>query len=342
MQSYYDGFCFDGQTFVYNPYSTLLFFTQKKFRNNWFSSGASSRLPSYLKTIHLTVDQFIGNAITIDQLSSPSVSRKKIDPKVYLYQLGYLSLRPGDKKDIFTLDYPNTEVKLSMIRMLMENSFDDEDRIEKLYSDLQDAAEKRDPVMLVKTFNRMLNAIPYGYRAKKSKPKYKTPIEVDVPLIEIKKKIKKHDEAYYRDLLIALAFGAQLNPLAEVHTSMGRSDLILNSPNVTWVIEVKVKHLEDSNKEETLALKALEQIIDKEYAASLHDPVILGLVANDVIRRITAWECRGGTSERTDPETMLAAKHKVERKLKAIAKRIAAAKHKASTEPVPVQKEEED
>jgi hypothetical protein len=41
MRRRFKGFCFDGETIVYNPYSILLFFGEKKFDNFNFNSGAS-------------------------------------------------------------------------------------------------------------------------------------------------------------------------------------------------------------------------------------------------------------------------------------------------------------
>jgi hypothetical protein len=38
MKEYYNGFCFDAETMVYNPYSTLLFFQHKDFANYWFNT----------------------------------------------------------------------------------------------------------------------------------------------------------------------------------------------------------------------------------------------------------------------------------------------------------------
>ncbi|MDR1636274.1 MAG: AAA family ATPase, partial [Treponema sp.] len=47
IRDYYDGFSFDGEHFVYNPFSILNFFNEYKFKNYWVSSGPPSSLLEY-------------------------------------------------------------------------------------------------------------------------------------------------------------------------------------------------------------------------------------------------------------------------------------------------------
>ena len=42
MKDYYDGFCFDGVTKLYNPHSILSFFFKSTFANYWYESGSPS------------------------------------------------------------------------------------------------------------------------------------------------------------------------------------------------------------------------------------------------------------------------------------------------------------
>jgi hypothetical protein len=103
MQNYYNGFCFDGQTFVYNPFSTLLFFEAENFDNFWFNTGTPDQLVSFFKENHFTLEEFRGIEVSRDRIKNPRQNRAA-DPAVYLYQLGYLSLRPGLSENSFTMD----------------------------------------------------------------------------------------------------------------------------------------------------------------------------------------------------------------------------------------------
>ncbi|MDR1632665.1 MAG: AAA family ATPase, partial [Dysgonamonadaceae bacterium] len=58
IEDFYDGFSFNGKVRLYNPYSTLRFFEDKKFVNYWFDSGTSTMIAKYLKNKNLTVEQF--------------------------------------------------------------------------------------------------------------------------------------------------------------------------------------------------------------------------------------------------------------------------------------------
>jgi hypothetical protein len=40
----YNGYSWDGNTSVYNPFSTLLFFDKKEFANYWFRTGTPTFL----------------------------------------------------------------------------------------------------------------------------------------------------------------------------------------------------------------------------------------------------------------------------------------------------------
>lgn len=53
MKDYYNGFCFDGQTFVYNPFSTVEFFINKEFDNFSFHSRTPEQLISFMKKMDI-------------------------------------------------------------------------------------------------------------------------------------------------------------------------------------------------------------------------------------------------------------------------------------------------
>ncbi len=56
MRDYYDGFSFDGETRLYNPFSVLQFFDKDDFRNFWFDSGSPSFLVNHVKKLDLEVE----------------------------------------------------------------------------------------------------------------------------------------------------------------------------------------------------------------------------------------------------------------------------------------------
>jgi hypothetical protein len=160
MRDYYDGFCFDGQTRVYNPFSTMQFFFHQKFKNYWFSSETSDYVARYLWDKRLTVEQFRGMTITSDFASEP----REIDtatPESFLYQSGYLCLRPGESENFYTLDYPNLEVLRSMSRLLTRNFFGSEHLAANSYKNLAAAFRARNPAGVIEQFKKLLAKIAY-------------------------------------------------------------------------------------------------------------------------------------------------------------------------------------
>jgi hypothetical protein len=132
MKEFYYGFCFDGQTFVYNPFSTLLFFWKKDFSSFWYDSGSSDQIISFFRTNLYHIQQFHHIIVDKSQLMSPSIDRNE-DHAAYLYQLGYLSQKTGAPEGKFKLGYPNIEVSMSLARGLLANFFATEQQVNRVY-----------------------------------------------------------------------------------------------------------------------------------------------------------------------------------------------------------------
>jgi hypothetical protein len=230
------------------------------------------------------VEEFRGILVDKTKLRNPSEDRFD-NPATYLFQLGYLSLRPGGTKEEYLLDYPNYEVRSSMARRLLERYFKSERDADRTIAVLLGALKERDPTGVVKTLNWLLAKIPYDdyYSAKEEETE------------EMKGKI----ESFYRSNMCSLFYGAGLDPRPEVHGNFGRADIIVDMVYQTWVIEVKVCR---DDKDLELAADALKQIKETNYGGGHKNPVSLGLVVNNKARAILAWECEGGLA--SNPEKL--------------------------------------
>ncbi|MDR1676993.1 MAG: ATP-binding protein [Deltaproteobacteria bacterium] len=299
LEEYYDGFCFDGKTNVYNPYSTLQFFFLKDFRNFWFDSGTPKVLAKFMKKNFLTVDEFRGVSISKNVAVSPK-SLNLEEPQTFLYQTGYLCLRTSQVKGQFLLDYPNREVRESMERLVMEKIFGTESKAFASIKRFLEALSRRDPAGVVQELNYLLSKLSFDdYKGAKQ---------------------YNFTEHMYHANFVSYLNGAGLDYEQEVHTSFGRSDLVIKyitqtNVLVNWVIEIKV--CRDDEDDKTRAEDAFNQIIEKQYGTSLYDPVLLGLAINNKKRRITAWKCQGGTQTESEPEASPKVTKKVTRKPKA-------------------------
>lgn len=73
-----------------------------------------------MKNKKLTVKQFRNLTVLSDFIQSPG-DMDSTPPEGFLYQVGYLTIRPGISNNTLTLDYPNTEVLNSMSNLLTQN-----------------------------------------------------------------------------------------------------------------------------------------------------------------------------------------------------------------------------
>jgi hypothetical protein len=223
------------------------------------------------------LDDFSNISIYKEDIEDPAYVEEP-DPVVFLYQLGYLSLREGPSDKEYNLDYSNTEIKKSMAKHLLQSYFKSSNIFSKLRKNLVKALSERDPEALVEEFNLLLANIPYD----------------DYQTIVLKEKFKL-DEAFYRSYFFTYLYALGLNPIAEKHISDGRPDFIIEYDCQVWVIVLKVAYTKKENQD--LAEKTLDQIIAKKYGDPFSNPVLLGAVVFAKEKTITNWKCLGGLSD---------------------------------------------
>lgn len=111
IKSHYDGYHFSEKSEdIYNPFSLLTAFMQRKIGNYWFETGT----PTYLiRQLQL----FRSDITNMDDIEVPSVAfdlptEAMHDALPLLYQSGYLTIKDYDRwGDVYTLSIPNQEVR---------------------------------------------------------------------------------------------------------------------------------------------------------------------------------------------------------------------------------------
>jgi len=280
MRYYYNGFSFDScaKTRLYNPYSTLLFFEERDFASYWVESGQPKFIADYMKGRDLTVEQFRNFPVSKDFLRNPG-EMDATPPEGFLYQSGYLTLRERNG-DSFTLDYPNTEVLNSMSEIVAQNIMESKGEHYSYYPQRLYTAMRTDNCELfVDVLNTLLASIPYDDFSKAAQQTvivqgYKFPAQ----------------EWLFRSSIFSFLRGCGMVVDAEMHTNMGRADLVVTWLGKTWVIEIKVAYAGESA--EAKAGEALQQIMEKNYAVPFPDAICLGLGIADSERQITAMRVK--------------------------------------------------
>jgi len=117
IKEWYNGYSWDGKNFVYNPFSILSFFGAGQFRNFWFSTGTPPFLVNLLKERNL----YDIKETEVGEATFDSFDIENIDTHALLFQTGYLTIKSIEPLfNLFTLDYPNREVKDSMLQYFIK------------------------------------------------------------------------------------------------------------------------------------------------------------------------------------------------------------------------------
>ena len=238
LKDYYDGFSFDGFTRLYNPFSIMLCLSKGRLDNYWYTSGSPSFIAKYMKEHKIqNPDEYRHIEVPSDFADSHEIESSK--PESFLYQSGYLTIEKLEN-DVITLDYPNEEVKKSLIRMYLDEFYRVNSFI-TLGNQIWQFLTAGDIDQVVAVYNIAIADIPYE----------------DFP---------NRDEFWYRSLFVMLLRGAGFIPFAEVHTYKGRSDVVVQFEKQIVVLEFKFA--EKSSDVDDKKDEGLKQMKEKGYADS--------------------------------------------------------------------------
>jgi hypothetical protein len=242
IKEYYNGFSFDGQHKVYNPFSILNFFKRNDFRNYWIDSGASSFIINYAKNNQIKPTEIVNRYIQPDILTTYEI--ESAPPESFLLQAGYLTFKSRHENLGYLLDYPNDEVRRAFSKLLMLGPLNQEENFKnKLIENLFEGLENRDFEQIYNEMIKVISNIPSNLFEKK-KTKYET-----------EKQYTRKQENYYHSIILTLLYSAGINVKAEESTYRGRSDLTIEYKEDVYIIELKLDKAE----------KALQQIKEKGY-----------------------------------------------------------------------------
>ena len=241
IKQWYNGYSFDGNSRLYNPFSILNLFDHLQFNNYWFLSGT----PIFLINIIRQQKQL---PETFEQLRTTDLTGSFSNKNAYpilqlLFQTGYLTIKKVEMdgvRSIYHLDYPNEEVKYSFLTYLLAD-FTQKERseVEPKTFDLKNALK----VEKIDRFTQILQSF----------------------LADIPARLHIPKEAYYHSLvyMILRLMGIQL--LLEKETSKGRIDAVLELTDKVYILEFKFATNKRIKNVQTLAKKAIQQIETQKY-----------------------------------------------------------------------------
>jgi Protein of unknown function (DUF1703)./Predicted AAA-ATPase. len=231
LKENYDGYHFsEDLTDIYNPFSLISAFGNKKIQPYWFSSGTPTFLINYMAE-HPIDETSLDNMTTmpIDSFDvSPEVSHESLP---LLYQSGYLTIKGYDKEfDSYELGYPNKEVKLGFEKCLLNYYNGKNQTGSSFVLDFAKSIRNNNIDGALGLMQTYFSSIPYDLQNKK----------------------EKHFQTIF--YLIFSLLGQYIK--TEVKTATGRVDAVATTADTVYLFEMKV----DKSAEE-----ALQQINDKGY-----------------------------------------------------------------------------
>jgi hypothetical protein len=163
IDNWYDGYSWDGQNFVYNPWSVLNLFYENIFGNYWFESGTSSFLIKIIERYGVIEDKLLKSQ-TVSASVFSNFKLKNLNLTATLMQTGYLTIKKRfkiDRRYEYTLDIPNKEVKESLFTYILSiyTGYDIEDII-TIISGMRKQLKNLDNTGFNNSVNELLAEIP--------------------------------------------------------------------------------------------------------------------------------------------------------------------------------------
>ena len=160
IKEWYNGYTWDLQTKVYNPFSLLNFFSGGgDYKNFWFETGT----PTFLINLSKKTKMVDFDGIEISPVNLGSYDIEKLQLLPLMFQTGYLTLKSyNETDDLYTLEYPNREVQLSFTQTLADSYIDNEAESGLVLArNLRNALQSREIEKLPNIFNTLFKSIPY-------------------------------------------------------------------------------------------------------------------------------------------------------------------------------------
>jgi hypothetical protein len=141
IRKWYNGYSWDGENFVYNPFSILNLFNASRFENFWFATGTPTFLIKLIKSRHYEVEEF--ENFPVKSYTFDSYDIENMELAALLFQTGYLTIKKITTRGLikartYHLSYPNQEVRESFLTHLFGEYTQGGKRTRSLRADQKD------------------------------------------------------------------------------------------------------------------------------------------------------------------------------------------------------------
>ena len=264
LKDMYDGYHFSEESVgMYNPFSLLNTFRSKKFKEYWFETGTPTLLVNVMKQTSFDVTTLSDQVeVSVEDLNGMQDIINR--PIPLFFQTGYLTIKDYDKEfNIYTLGFPNDEVKNGFLKFIFSyyvpvNPAEGNTTTAKLAKALRTGY----PDVFMRTLEALFANTTYQIQGDSEK------------------------NFQYAMYIIMELVGEYVQ--AERSTSNGRIDLLLQTKDYIYIIEIKIDNTADA---------ALQQIEEKGYAKPFVNDTRklfkIGVSFSIKNRRIEEWKVIG-------------------------------------------------
>ncbi|MFK7981034.1 MAG: AAA family ATPase [Saprospiraceae bacterium] len=272
IKLWYNGYSFDGEIRLYNPFSILHFFEQNRFGNFWFATGTPTFLVNTIRD--RGVDPKSLENKKVDDLFFDKFSLKDLNMAGLLFQTGYLTIKKTSRRKYDTyyyLDYPNIEVKRSFYHNLIQSfTYRETSIVSDALIRMQEGLEEGIIAVFVEQLEVLLSDISYHLSPNRKKSK-KSEFEVW--------------EGYFQTIIYLVTSFMGLYVQTEITKHQGRLDLLAETEDYLYLMEFK---LEES------AENAIQQIKQRKYAAAYKNSTkivyLVGINFSKEERNVSNWK----------------------------------------------------
>ena len=261
LKSMYDGYHFcEDSIGIYNPFSLLNTFQNKKFREYWFETGTPGFLVEVMRKTSFDVTTLENQ--TVDSTLMSNADAIFENPVPYLFQSGYLTITGyNDMFRLYQLGFPNQEVKNGFLNCLlkyyvpMSPDMSGTTLIDPLWHSITEG----NPESFMQILSSLFANTSYQIQGETEK------------------------DFQYAMYIISALLGEYVQ--VERATSNGRIDLIIQTKEFIYIFELKVNADADV---------ALRQIDEKGYARPFEGDsrklFKIGVDFSTATRRIEDWK----------------------------------------------------
>ena len=231
LKENYDGYHFTWPSpDIYNPFSLFNAFNDGKFNSYWFGSGTPTYLIEMLNKFGVLPSEIGGIEAVAAEFDAPTECMTSITP--LLYQSGYITIKGYDSVfDIYTLDIPNKEVRIGLMRNLIPSYItNDTLTTTTMVVDLARALSRSDMDATLRLLQKFLSTIPYCDNT--------------------------DYEGHYQQVFFIIFSLLGYYVDVEVRTPRGCVDMVMRSWTTLYVVELKLDKSADA---------AMQQIDLKDY-----------------------------------------------------------------------------